>query len=247
MKVVAVVQAHMGSTRLPGKVARVIIDKPMLAHLICRLRFSKKIDEIVIATTDDQKDNVIVEIAEKYAAKWFRGSEEDVLDRMFQAAKLFDADIAVRVTSDNPLTDPCVIDSMIAAHTDANADYSWVDGLPIGIGAEGISISALAKANELAKDPYDREHVTPFIIRNKTMFHDLFLHAPPALTRPDYRLTVDYPEDFQLITEIFNRLYKPGKLFFLEEIVKILDAHPELLTINERTNCEKNEKRFGSE
>ncbi len=214
----------MGSTRLPGKVAKTIIDKPMLAHLICRLQVSKMLNQIVIATTDAKQDDIIVEIAQKYGANWFRGSEKNVLERTFQAAKLANADIAVRVTSDNPLTDPYVIDHMIAAHVDAGADYSWTDGLPIGIGAEGVSFSALAMANERAREPYDLEHVTPFIIRNNTLFNKLILQSPPNLYRPTYRLTIDYPADFELITKIFKHLYKRNNFFPLSAVIHLIDS-----------------------
>lgn len=233
MKVIALIQAHMSSKRLPGKVAKMIADKPMLGHLICRLQSSKEIDEIVLATTDAEKDNIIIDIAETYGAKWFRGSEENVLDRMFNAAKLTEADIAVRVTSDNPLTDPDNIDRLVIEQVKANADYCWTDGLPIGVGAESISIAALAKANTLAKEPYDREHVTPFIIRNNLLFNNLLLHSPPEFNRSNYRLTVDYMADFELMTEIFKKLYNPDRLFQLTKVIELLDQNPELLKINE--------------
>ena len=235
MKVVAIIQAHMSSTRLPGKVVKTIVDKSLLGHLISRLRLSEEIDEIVVATTEAEKDKEITIIAEKYGAKWFKGSEENVLDRMLRAAWQAKADIVVRVTSDNPLTDPFTIDRMIIEHVKANADYTWTEGLPIGTGAEVVSISALNIANDLVKEPYDREHVTPFIILNKMMFKYLLLHSPSELNRPNYRLTIDYLADLKLMTEIFNRLYKPDSFFSLEQVVKLLDQHPEMLKINERT------------
>jgi spore coat polysaccharide biosynthesis protein SpsF len=239
MKVVAIIPAHMGSTRLPGKVAKIIAGKPMLGHLITRLRVSRNIDEIVVATTEAQKDDQIVAIAEWCETKWFRGSETNVLERMFFAAKQAKADIIIRVTPDNPLTDPFVIDYMIEEHIKAKADYTWTDGMPIGAGAEVVSMVALCKANALAIEPYDREHVTPFIIRNKMMFKYLLLHSPSELNRPNYRLTVDYPADLELMTEIFNRLYKSGEFFSLSQVVELLDKNPELLKINERIDVSK--------
>lgn len=232
MSVAAVIQAHMGSTRLPGKVFRKILGKPLLEHLINRLKASKKIDEIVVATTKSEKDDMIIKIAEYCGAKWFRGSEENVLDRILRAARKAGSTIVVRVTSDNPLTDPFSIDNMVEEHVKAGADYTWIEGMPIGTAAEVVSIAALERANELAKDPYDREHVTPFIKRHGEMFKIQILSPSRELFRPNYRLTVDYKEDLDLMQEIFSCLWQPGKMFTLNQVVNLLDTHPELLAIN---------------
>jgi spore coat polysaccharide biosynthesis protein SpsF len=232
MKVVAIVQAHMSSSRLPGKVAKKILGKTMLEHLIDRLNLAKLVDELVIATTFAQVDEKIVEISDSLGVSCFRGSEENVLERLFLAGRWAGSDVVIRVTSDNPLTDPFTIDRMIEAHFRNKMDYTWTSGMPLGTAAEVVSLKALSTAYELAKDPYDLEHVTPFIRRNRDMFKIQILSALPELNRPEIRLTLDYPEDLFFITEIFNCLYKIGEVFPLNQVLELLDNHPELLNIN---------------
>jgi spore coat polysaccharide biosynthesis protein SpsF len=233
MKVVAVIQARMGSTRFPGKVAEQLIDQSLLEHLIKRLQKSKLIDEIVVATTKAEIDQKVVSIAQSCGVLWFQGSEKNVLERIIQAAQRAKANIVVRVTSDNPLTDPFIIDSMIEKHVKNQMDYTWVEGMPIGTTAEVISLDSLEKERRLVNDPYDLEHVTTFIRRNPGLFKIQFLPSPPELRRSSYRLTVDYKKDFILITKIFQQLYKPGEYLSLNLVVDLLDNDPALRRMSE--------------
>ena len=222
----------MGSRRLPGKVLRPIMGKPMLEHLMSRLKLSREIDDIILATTNNERDKDVIKLVERCGVKWFTGDEKDVLDRIVRAAEEAKADVVVRVTADNPLTDPVTIDRMIRQHKIAKADYTWTEGMPVGIAAEVVSFDALKKAHSLAKKPYDREHVTTFIKENKELFKIQYLTSSREFFRPEYRLTVDYEEDFRLMEEIFKRLHKPHEIFSLTQVIKLLDEHPKLLEIN---------------
>ena len=233
MKVVAVIQARMGSARFQGKVAEQLIDQPLLEHLIKRLQKSKLINEIVVATTNAEIDQKVVSIAQSCGVKWFRGSENNVLERIVEAAQRSKANIVVRVTSDNPLTDPFIIDNMIEKHVENKMDYTWVEGMPIGTTAETISMCTLEKELSMANDLYDLEHVTTFIRRNSGLFKIQFLPSPPELRRPTYRLTIDYKKDFILMTKIFKQLYRPGEYLSLNKVVELLDSDPALRRISE--------------
>lgn len=233
MKVVGIIQTRMGSTRLPGKTMMNIEGKHMLEHLIDRVKRSETLDSIVVATTNKTEDDVIVDLAEKCGVNWFRGSEGDVLDRYAKAAEKFNADIVVRVCADNPLTDPFEIDKLVRHHINTNADYSYNNlphpkGLPDGAGAEVISIDVLNKIHKLATEQPHREHVTLFILDNPVLFHIERLDADTRLRRQEFRLDVDYKEDLEFIREIYKRLYKPGEIIKLKEVIDLLDKHPEL-------------------
>ena len=239
MNIVAIIQARMGSSRLPGKTMMDLEGKPMLEHLIDRVKRSKTQDSIVVATTDKTEDNVIVDLAKKCGVKWFRGPKEDVLDRYVKAAENFNADIVVRICADNPLTDPFEIDKLVRHHVKTNADYSYNNlphprGLPDGAGAEVISIGVLKKIHKLATEKPHREHVTLFILDNPGLFHIERLDADPKLRRPEFRLDVDYKEDLEFIREIYKRLYKPGEIIKLKEGIDLLDMQPEMLKMRRK-------------
>lgn len=231
MGVVAIIQARMGSTRLPGKVVKEIEGKSLLEHLIERLRTAKKVNSIVVVTSRKAENQIIQEICRKNGIKCYMGSEEDVLRRYYEAAREEQANIIVRVTADNPLTDAEQIDRMIAHHLKTHADYTHnkhEKGVPFGAGAEVISFSALAKAHAEGKKPYEREHVTPFIIRHPNLFKIEVVDAPLPIRRPEIRITVDTAEDLELIRRIYKRLYKKGKTFKLAEVIRLLDENLQL-------------------
>lgn len=230
-KVGIVIQARMGSTRLPGKVIKPILGKPMLEILISRLRRSKKTDIIIIATSQKKNDDVIENLANKLGVACFRGDEEDVLSRYYEAAKKYNLDVVVRVTSDCPLSDPLLIDSLINYYLD-NLDADYVANIikrtyPRGFDIEVFSFKSLEKAAKEATKPYEREHVTPFISENSKV-----LNYQDTSDASQYRVTVDTPEDFQLITEIFKSL-DPNKQFGYKQVVDLLDSRPDLVAINQ--------------
>ncbi|MBU0486137.1 MAG: glycosyltransferase family protein [Proteobacteria bacterium] len=238
MKVVAIIQARMGSTRLPGKVMKSLCGKTVLSHVIARVQACPYVDEVVVATTTVPQDDVIVKESEMAGAKVFRGSEGDVLSRYYEAAKETCADIVVRVTSDCPLFDPQVLSRMITLFLKLNASQPVVDYLgnslessfPVGLGAEIFSFVALEKASIEATKEYEREHVTPYIYLNPELFavrnfandEDLSFH----------RWTLDTSEDFELITTIYERLGKDGELFSTKSILDLFLKEPQLINVN---------------
>lgn len=239
MKVVAIVQARMSSTRLPGKVLMKIKNKPMLEHTIDRLKKAKTLNEIVIATTNKEQDKPIIELAKKCSVSHFAGSEDDVLDRYLNAAKKARADIIVRVTADCPLIDPNTLDKVVKCHLKSQPDYTRIlidennpKSFPRGLDTEVFSMEALKRAHRLGKKPHHREHVTPFIYEHPEMFKVAVIEAKNNLRRPDLRLCADTKEDLRLIREIYDRLYKPRKTLDIHDVIKLLDDHPEMRHIN---------------
>jgi len=235
MKVVAVVQARVGSTRLPGKVLKDISGKPMLWHVLNRLRLSTKIDSIILAIPDSKRNDQLEDFAKGLNLHHFRGSEADVLSRYYGAATKFGADVIVRLTSDCPLIDPRVIDKVIEQHLNSDADYTSNTirrTFPRGLGTEVFNFATLERAHREAKQDYEREHVTPYIYQHPNLFQLKSVEATGKLRRPDLRLTVDTEEDLKLIREIFKRLQRNGQVFYIEDVINLLDKHPELAAIN---------------
>jgi len=234
-KVTAIIQARMSSTRLPGKVLKNICGKPMLWHMLNRLKFSKKIDDIILAIPNLAQNNKLKDIAKEFKLHCFRGSEEDVLDRYYKAAVKFGGDVIVRLTSDCPLIDPRLTDRIIEEHLLADVDYTSggnKGSFPRGLDTEVFSFDALKRAYEEAKQDYEREHVTPYIYQHPELFKLQFIEASGKLRQPDLRLTVDTEEDLKLIREIFTRLYRDDQIFYAEDIIDLLDRHPGLVAIN---------------
>lgn len=240
-KVAAIVQARMGSERLPGKVAMEIEGKPMLAHLIERLKHAKKIDQIIIATSNKQTDDTVAQIAEACGVSCYRGSEADVLSRYLEAAEKYKVDIIVRITGDCPLVDPFIVDELIRNYLVSDFDYMGVnigkDGYPRGLDAEIFSSETLQKAAEyIEKDgearnsPY-REHVSLYIYRHPEYFKVGKLNPPTGLRR-NYRLCVDEKKDLELIKEIYKRFYTDGQIIDIKRVIKTLDENPDLAGMN---------------
>jgi spore coat polysaccharide biosynthesis protein SpsF len=228
-RVIAIIQARIGSTRLPGKVLKKIGEKSILEILITRLRKTKFLDEIVVATTIDKKDNVIAELSKKIGVQWYRGSEEDVLGRYVEAARAFNADIVVRITADNPLTDLDLMDKLIERHLESDADYTYCNDAPLGVSTEIINLSALEKADKNAKSQSEREHVTPYTKSHSEIFKIQSIES--NFKNQSIRLTVDTIEDLKLMKLIYENL---GNLEELktEEVISFLERHPEFCKIN---------------
>lgn len=233
MKTVAIIQARMGSTRLPGKILMKVMDKPLLEYQIERVQRSKRIDEIVVATTTDQKDDEIVAWCNKMNVTSYRGSEDDVLSRYYEAATKNKADLIVRITSDCPLIDPDVIDQTISLIL--QNDYDYVSNIlertyPRGMDVEVFWYTTLEKTHVSTRSQAEREHVTPFIYRNPSLFKLGGVTYPHDLSK--YRWTVDTVEDFNLIENILTHLYTRKKEFTLEDVLRLLEQHPEWNQIN---------------
>ncbi|MEB3828476.1 glycosyltransferase family protein [Phormidium sp. CCY1219] len=235
MKTVIITQARMTSTRLPGKVLKRVLGKPLLEYQLERLRRVKLADEIVIATTTNQTDDPIVDLCDRLSVAYFRGSEEDVLERYYQAATAHQADVVVRVTSDCPLIDPQVIDTAIDYYLQNQPTYDYVSNCikrtyPRGMDTEVFSSSVLEQAFLEATAQPDREHVTPFLYRQPERYCLGYVTYSEDCSH--HRWTVDTPEDFELIQKIIEAVYPDRPKFTLEDCLKLLQQHPKWYLIN---------------
>lgn len=231
--IVAIIQARMGSTRLPGKVLREIIGKPLLEYQIERLNESKRISKIVIATTSNESDYPIVELGGRLGVTVFRGSEDDVLSRYHGAAKKEDADIIVRLTSDCPVIDPNVVDNVIEYYLAHDYDYvsnSLKRSYPRGMDTEVFSFDVLEDIKHKVKSQVHREHVTPYIYQNPDQY--TIGHVYNSRDESRHRWTVDTLEDFLLIELMIESLYPQNKNFTLEDMIELNSLHPEWAAIN---------------
>lgn len=234
---IAIIQARMGSTRLPGKVAKLILGKPMLAHQIERVGYAKLVDKIVVATTDKKDDDPIMEIAKTYGVTYFRGDERDVLDRFYRAAKEAGADVVVRLTGDCPLSDPQVIDETVDYFKKNKIDYTGKpSNYPEGLDTEVFSFKALERAWKEAKKPSEREHVTPYIINHPEIFKCKYIKKGKLYKEEknvsNYHWSVDEDVDFKFVSEVFSEIYSKKKLFLMNDVLDLINQKPELLGIN---------------
>jgi spore coat polysaccharide biosynthesis protein SpsF len=234
-KVTAIIQARITSTRLPGKVLMDIEKMPLLWHLINRLKFSKKIDEIILAIPDTEKNDKLEQFAQKYNLRYFRGSEGDVLSRYYGAAKKFKCGIILRITGDNPLYDPSLIDFAIEKHSFSGGDYTSTSikkKFPEGVRVEVLNFKVLEMAYEKAREKSQREHVTPYIYQNFSNFKIVSIENNDDLS--NLRWTVDEDDDLKFVREIYKHLYKKNKIFSGKNILDLLRKKPELSDINQK-------------
>jgi len=245
LKISAIIQARMGSMRLPGKVLMTICGKPVLQHIVERLRFSKLIGQIILAIPDSEENDVLEKFALINHIGCYRGSEHDVLGRMYSAAKENNCNVIVEVTADKPLIDPVLIDVAIKKHLRKKGHYHFThyphQFLPIGLDAGILNFQALEVAYKNAKEAYHREHVTSYFYDNPDIFNISSIDLPKHLENPSLRLTLDTEEDFELITKIYEKLYKAEGIFTTKKILDLCKADPELKTINahivQKTRC----------
>jgi len=232
LKVVAIVQARMGSARLPGKVLKDIEGETVLSRVIGRLRRATRIHELLVATTDSAADDAIVEECRKCSVAVCRGDQVDVLDRYHRSAQFAKADIVVRITSDCPLIDPEITDKTIAAFLEVRPDYAsnvLVRTYPRGLDTEVISVFALARAWQAARKPYEREHVTPYIYEHPADFR-----LQSVTGDEDYsgsRWTLDTPEDLKFVRSVYARL-KEYPRFSWRDVLDLVGREPELIAVN---------------
>ena len=242
MRKLIIAQARMTSTRLPGKVMKIVCGKPLLEHFINRLKRVKYADQIVIATTINDIDNQIVDLCKKLDISYYRGSEEDVLGRYYEAAVEYGGDIIIRITSDCPVIDPEVVDSLINFYTNNIEKYDYVSNTlkrtyPQGMDSEIISFDTLKEAHFNAYDPFDREHVTPFIKMRPQQFRLYNILYWTDMSR--YRWTLDTPEDLELISKIFDALFYQNPSFSLKDMLDQMERTPEWETINAHVETKK--------
>lgn len=241
-KTAAIIQARMGSTRLPGKVMKDLKGKPVLWHVIERVKQAENIDQIIIATTIHERDKIIFEKAKECGVKAYRGSEENVLARYYEASNKCNVDTVVRITSDCPLIDPHVIDEIVEYYN--KNDYTLVTNAgsnlnnrtyPRGLDTEVFSFEVLEKAYNKTEEKYQIEHVTPYIYEN---YDDIYYYKNNQ-DLSNYRLTLDTKEDLELIKALYNKLYNGKHDFYLNKIIEVLNKNKELLSLNK--NIEQKE------
>jgi spore coat polysaccharide biosynthesis protein SpsF len=236
MRTVVVIQARMGSTRLPGKVLLPLSDRPVLAHVVERCRLSLA-DEVVVATSVMPGDDVLEAWCAHEGYPLLRGDEDDVLSRYVAAARREDADVVVLVTADCPAIDPATTDRVIRALIESGNDYASIraeetspSALPRGLNVEALTREALEDVARRASQPRHREHVTLLVHEDPT-FGVLRLDAPEGLARPHYRMTLDTPADYAMLLRLFAECPVTPETP-LEEMIAFLDDHPDVPALN---------------
>ena len=243
--ILAIIQARVGSSRFHGKVLKEVLGKPLIWYEIERIKRSRKIDKLVLATSDKEENKLLIRVAANCGIESFAGSEDDVLDRYYQCAKLYSPDAVVRLTGDMPIHDPDIIDKVITAYEQNQVDYvtsNHETSYPDGLDTEVMKMSALETACREATLPSEREHVTPYIYNNanscgKRLFKMLVVRHEVDFSH--LRWTVDEEADFLLIKEIIKGLYPSNPCFTWMDVISLLTKSPELLNINNK--IERNE------
>ena len=241
-----ILQARMSSTRLPGKVMmKIDNENTMLDCVINQLKNSKQTKNLVIATTEQKEDDVIVELVKRREIKYFRGSKKDVLDRYYQCAKKFDFSEIIRITSDNPLIDYEIVDTVVEHFKSNNYDCITIDRpqistfhqtYPWGYNVEVFTFSALENAWKNAKLPSEREHVTPYFFKNNEIFKQTSIENSEDLSR--FNCTVNTKYDLELIQKIYSNIKK--RPILLSDVIKLFKANPELVKINTHVKADNN-------
>lgn len=235
MKKLIIIQARMTSTRLPGKVLKTVLGKTLLEHQVERLQRVPHADGLVMATTVNETDQPIVDLCETLNIPVFRGSETDVLSRYYEAGRLYEADVVVRVTSDCPLIDPAVVNEVIGFYLAHPDEYDYVSNTldrtyPRGLDTEVFPFSLLEQAHREATQPEEREHVTPFIYRHPERFRLHQIKQSPS--HAEERWTVDTAEDFELVRRILEVLYPTQPDFSQADVLALLDVYPDWRALN---------------
>lgn len=235
MRIAAVVEARMSSTRLPGKVLLPLSGKPLLRHVVDRLAQVKSLNTTVLATTMNPADVTLIEFARDADIDSFRGSEEDVMARVIGAAESVHADVIVSVTGDCPLIDPLVVEQLIQMYLHNPCDYAsnrQIPTYPGGTDTQVYPLAALKRSAAMTDDPLDREHVTLHIRNHPELFRHLYLIAPADQHWPELDLSVDEESDYLFVKTLLDHFGDTNPYFGCREIVEVLRLHPEWVQIN---------------
>lgn len=230
-KTAAIIQTRMGSTRLPGKVMLGLSGRPVLWHVVDRVKRCTMLDDIIIATTTKKEDNIIEAFCEKEQISIYRGDAQDVLSRYVEAAEQFKVDIIVRITSDCPLYDPTIMQAMLQQF---DADYmssrlhSYT--FPRGLDTEIVTLDVLKRTQKLATQDYEKEHVTPYIYEHPTAYKLKSFESPE--NNSHHRWTLDTKEDYAMIKTVYDALYPTNPAFTTNDVLDYLDHHPEVFELN---------------
>jgi spore coat polysaccharide biosynthesis protein SpsF len=243
VKVVACIQARMGSSRLPGKVMLPLDGSHVLEHDVRRVAFADSIDQIVVATTDKKRDDIITRYAQRVGASVYRGSEDDVLERMYEAANEHNADVVVRATGDNPLVSPDFIDTAVEELLDSEVDYVSAHlerTFPCEVTVEAFTFESFSEIEAASDQPHQREHVTPYYYENPDDFNlhnvtsDDIFDKEYLRDRTDLRLTLDEADDYELLRRIYDEI-EYDEIVDLAEAVEYIDQN-ELMEINQHVS-----------
>ena len=234
-KIVATIEARMTSSRLPGKVLLDLAGKPALQQLVERLRRSRYLDEVVVATTDRSTDDPVAELCRRIGCSVFRGSEDDVLARVLGAANSVSGDLIVEITGDCPAVDwrhvDLLIETFFAGQYDYVANVAGPRPYPVGFEVQVFPTAVLAEVDRLTQNPVDHEHVSLYIYSHPERYRIYYVEASPELYQPDLEVTLDTPEDYQLIQAIFTTLLPDNPDFSALDVVNLLRQQPELLAL----------------
>lgn len=234
MTVNAIIQARCGSTRFPNKIFVDIDGKPLLWHVVNRLKYAEMIDAIIIATTVNPKDDKIEEWCKAESVKRFRGSEEDVLNRYYSASVEFPSDVVVRVTADDPFKEPKVIDKVIRKLIDEKLDLvtnNFPPSFPEGLDCEAFTFEVLELMEKTTTDSFEREHVTQYVYHNPDKFKISNVASETQLS--SYRWTIDNIEDYEMVKTVYAKRDKGAKgILLMDEIFEILNNNPGISNIN---------------
>lgn len=231
MKAAILITARLKSTRLPLKVLKTIHGRPMMGHMLDRLRLARGTRQIIICTSTVAGDDPLEEFARSEGVACYRGHPDDVLHRLTSAATQFGVHTVISCTADNPFVDPEYIDILLACHREHSYDFTKSIGLPWGTFAYALDHKAMVHACQL-KDEIDTEVWGAYFTETGRFKCGVIQVEDAAVRWPELRLTVDTPEDFDLVTKIFDELYKPGKVFPLRDIVALCRQRPDLVALN---------------
>ncbi|MEK7857827.1 MAG: glycosyltransferase family protein [Elusimicrobiota bacterium] len=229
-KVVVVIQARMGSTRRPGKSMADLAGKPLLWQFLQRVKRAKEPDELVLATTDKPQDDVLADLARGCGVSVFRGSENDLVDRYYQAAKAHGARIVVRICADNPVVEPEEVDRIIRFHKEGGSDFSsnthniLDNQYPDGLGAEVFDFEKLEEVWREATSPANREHPHSWFYEHPERYRIRTVACPPEFRRPELKLDVNLPEELDLLRAIYEYCYPRNPEFHITDIIRWYDT-----------------------
>jgi spore coat polysaccharide biosynthesis protein SpsF len=236
MRVVATIEARMSSSRLPGKVLMPAAGRPMLAHRVERLEAVPSLDAIMLATTVAHADDVLVDFAAEHGIGCHRGSEDDVMQRVVDAARAGEADVIVEITGDCPIVDPAIVEQCIRMfhangrdYCSNNTPHSW----PVGMDTQVFALATLERSAAMTDDPLDREHVSRHMRMNPDLFSQVLLVAPAAEHWPELGLTLDEQGDYELLRNLIEHFADSDPLFPVRDALRVLrEEHPEWLELN---------------
>ena len=236
MKIGAIIEARMSSSRLPGKVLMTAANKPFLLHIVERLKRVKKIDKIIVATTNNKKDEEIVKFCKKNNISFFRGSEDNVMQRVILAAKKYKLDLITEVTGDCPIIDYRIIDQCLEIFLSNKVDYvtnCHIRSYPDGMDVQVYKLRTLIKSSKMTKNKLDQEHVTLHIRKNPSIFKTINLMPNRDIYWPELGLTLDEHKDYLLLKKIIEHFYKKkNKLFSCEDVINFLRFNKKIRNIN---------------